>query len=90
MSWLLILTMGIYGVLGHLFVIKAYAQASASALAPFGYSQMIGMAALGWLVFGQLPDRWTFVGATIIAASSLYILHRERILRLRASRTLGA
>ena len=33
-------------------------------------------------VFGDVPDRYTIIGATIIVASGLYILHRERQLRL--------
>lgn len=88
LEWALVLTMGVYGGLGHWFIIKAYAQATATALAPYSYSQMIGMASLGFLIFGQLPDRWTVAGATIIVASGLYILHRERVLRLRASASI--
>ena len=34
---------------------------------------------LGWLVFDQLPDRWTFVGAGIVISSGLYLLYRERV-----------
>ncbi len=83
LEWGLVLTMGVYGGLGHWFIIKAYTLAGATALAPYTYTQMIGMAGLGWLVFSQFPDRWTLVGASIIAASGLYILHRERVLRLR-------
>jgi drug/metabolite transporter (DMT)-like permease len=34
---------------------------------------------LGYMVFGDVPDGWTLVGATIVIGSGLYILHRERI-----------
>jgi drug/metabolite transporter (DMT)-like permease len=34
---------------------------------------------LGYVVFGDVPDGWTLVGATIVIGSGLYILHRERI-----------
>lgn len=44
------------------------------------------MIALGWLIFNDLPDLLTVVGASIIVASGLYILHREHRLRL-ANRT---
>ncbi len=84
--WLILLSLGFYGAFGHWFLIRAYRVATASALAPYPYSQMIWMILLGYLVFDQLPDRWTIVGAVIIVASGLYILHRERLLRL-ASRT---
>ena len=39
------------------------------------------MIALGFLVFGDVPNRWTLTGAAIVVASGLYILHRERIVR---------
>ncbi len=84
-EWAPMLAMGVFGGIGHWFIIKAYGLATATALAPYSYAQMIGMAGLGWLVFAQLPDRWTVIGAAIIVASGLYILHRERVLRLRAA-----
>ncbi|HYI05606.1 MAG TPA: DMT family transporter, partial [Reyranella sp.] len=34
---------------------------------------------LGYLVFGDIPDAWSWVGAGVIVASGLYIGHRERI-----------
>ena len=37
---------------------------------------------LGYLVFAEVPDRWTILGAAIIVASGLYIVNRERQLRL--------
>jgi drug/metabolite transporter (DMT)-like permease len=41
------------------------------------------MLLLGWLVFGDWPDGWTFVGAAIVISSGLYLIHRERIVALR-------
>lgn len=84
LHWLLYLTMGFCGFLGHWLFIKANRLATATALAPFSYLQMIWMLAIGWAVFGQLPDLWTLVGSGIIVASGLYILHRERQLRIEA------
>jgi len=43
----------------------------------------VGMLMLGYVVFGDVPDGWTLVGATIVIGSGLYILHRERIGRPR-------
>jgi drug/metabolite transporter (DMT)-like permease len=37
------------------------------------------MILLGWFVFGQIPDRFTFIGAGIVIASGLYLLYRERV-----------
>ena len=83
--WAILLSVGVYGAVGHWFLIKAYRIATASALAPYPYLQMVWMIAAGWLVFGELPDGWTIGGAAIIVASGLYIVHREHRLRLRKS-----
>ena len=83
--WLILLSLGFWGAVGHWFLIRAYRIASASALAPYPYLQMVWMIGLGWLVFDQLPDWWTIGGAAIIVASGLYIVHREHRLRLQRS-----
>lgn len=85
LSWFLLLSLGVYGGLGHWLLIKAYRLATATALAPYPYLQMVWMIASGYIVFNQLPDRWTLVGAAIIVASGLYIIYREHVLRLRSS-----
>jgi drug/metabolite transporter (DMT)-like permease len=84
--WVILISLGFFGGFGHWLLIKAYRQATTTALAPYPYLQMVWMIGLGYLVFGQLPDGWTLGGAAIIVASGLYIVHREHRLRL-ASRT---
>lgn len=75
---LMLVGTGFLGGLGHYAVILAYQRAEVSAVAPFAYTELIWAAILGFMVFGDLPDRWTFVGAGIIVASGLYVLYRER------------
>ena len=77
---LLLVSLGVYGSVGHLFVIKAHRIAPAPSIAPAVFSQVIWMMALGLIVFGQWPDGWTLVGIAVIVASGLYILNRERLL----------
>ena len=84
--WLILIALGFFGGFGHWLLIKAYRQATTTALAPYPYLQMVWMIGLGYLVFGQFPDGWTLGGAAIIVVSGLYIVHREHRLRL-ASRT---
>ncbi len=81
----LLLGFGIFGMIGHTMFIKASRIASAPKIAPFVYSQLIWMTLLGWIVFGDLPDWWTVAGAAIICASGLYLMYRERVLRLARS-----
>jgi drug/metabolite transporter (DMT)-like permease len=64
---------------GQWMVILAHRLAPASLLAPFFYGQLLWVTALGFLVFGNLPDEWTLTGASIIIASGLYTAHRERV-----------
>jgi drug/metabolite transporter (DMT)-like permease len=85
LHWLILLSLGFYGGFGHWLLIRAYRTATTSALAPYPYMQMVWMIFFGYVVFGQLPDRWTIAGAAIIVASGLYIVHREHRLRLKSS-----
>jgi drug/metabolite transporter (DMT)-like permease len=58
-------------------------------LAPFIYGQLVWMIVLGYLLFGDLPDRWTLIGSGIVVASGLYLLYRERARRVEARRGEG-
>ena len=52
-----------------------------SVVAPFRYSYLLTSTLGGYLVFGELPDGWSTVGAVLIVASGVYALHRERVRR---------
>lgn len=88
--WFILLMLGVFGAIGHWLLVQAYRLATTTALAPYPYSQMIWMIISGLIVFNQFPDCWTLVGATVIVASGLYIVHREHRLRLRNRATLDA
>lgn len=77
LSWMLVLSMGLVGGLGHLMVAQAHRYASAAVLAPFLYQQIVYMGFLGWLVFGHVPDLAVVSGAAIVTFSGLYLLYRE-------------
>jgi drug/metabolite transporter (DMT)-like permease len=77
-GWVLLVLVGVGGGFGHLLLISAFARASASLLAPFTYTQLVWATVLGFLVFGDLPDQWTLLGAVIIVGSGLYVFARER------------
>jgi drug/metabolite transporter (DMT)-like permease len=75
-GWAGLVAVGILAAMGNALFILAF-RAPASLLAPFNYVHLLWATALGWLVFGQLPDRWTVIGALVICASGLYVFHRE-------------
>jgi drug/metabolite transporter (DMT)-like permease len=83
LTGLLMLAAGALASLGHFLLIAAHRLAPASLLSPFIYSQLAWTVALGFFVFGDVPNRWTLAGAGIVIASGLYLLHRERVRRSR-------
>jgi drug/metabolite transporter (DMT)-like permease len=78
-DWMLFVAIGVMAGVGHYFLTIAYSQAPAAVIAPFNYVQLIGAAVLGYLVFDNVPDFWTWVGAAVIVCSGLYLGHAERL-----------
>ena len=73
----LLIAMGVVGIMAHSCFIRAYAIGEATALAPLDYTRIIFAAGAGYLIFATVPSWQTYVGAAIIASSSLYIAYRE-------------
>jgi drug/metabolite transporter (DMT)-like permease len=63
--------MGVLGAAGHYCVARALQLAPANLVSPFQYFQLIGSVLVGYLVFGDLPDGWTWFGAGVIVAAGL-------------------
>jgi drug/metabolite transporter (DMT)-like permease len=74
----LMVVIGAFGSFGHYLLIRGHRLAPASVLAPFIYTQLVWTTALGFLVFGDVPHRWTIIGGLIVVGSGLYLLYRER------------
>ncbi len=58
-------------MLGNLLLLYAYRLASATKLAPLVYFQLIAATALGWIIFGNLPDNYTWAGLILIIGAGL-------------------
>jgi drug/metabolite transporter (DMT)-like permease len=78
----MLVLVGVLGTTGHFMFIRAFRSAPASALAPFTYSQLVWAVLLGWLAFGQFPDRYALGGIAIIAGSGLLLAWHERRMAL--------
>ena len=74
----LMLVAGVMGGGGHFLLIHAYRYAEASLIAPLFYVQIVFSVALGFVVFDEAPDGWTFAGAALIILGGLWIWSRER------------
>ena len=77
-QWAMLASLGVIATLGHFLITKAYEQAEASLLAPLAFTEIIMSVVVGWYYFGDLPDRWTVLGVTVLVASAVYISVRER------------
>ena len=77
-EWLVFAGMGVLGVTAHFLIVKAFGLAPASLLAPFNYARIVGAVALGYALFGNVPDALTILGGLLIVASGLYLVWRER------------
>ncbi len=73
--------MGAIGAAGHYLMIRAYEQAPAALLAPFGYGEVVTATMIGYIWFGDFPDGPTWLGIAILVASGVYISLRERVRR---------
>lgn len=83
-DWAVMAAMGFCGALGHYTLIQAFRSAPPSALMPFAYSGLVWATLFGFLVFANLPDGYTVLGAAIIAGSGFYIFRREQQLAREA------
>ena len=88
-AWMMIAN-GILGTLGWITFLRACALTDASALMPYEFLRLPVVAVFAFLLFGELPDEWVWIGATVIFASTLYIAHREAAVARQAALRDGA
>jgi drug/metabolite transporter (DMT)-like permease len=78
-GWVLLVLIAVLGTAAHFGLIKALEYWEAGALQPFSYMMLVWAAVIGFIIFGHVPDGWTFAGAGIIIASGLYAWYREKV-----------
>ncbi len=74
LGWLALL--GLIGVWLQRSFNRAMAAADATVALPFGFTRLIWAALLGWVLFAELPDVWTWIGGMLIFAASVFIVRR--------------
>ena len=70
---------GVAGALGQWAITEAFRLGEASLIAPLEYTALVWGLLLDLTLWGVLPDGITWLGASIIIASGLYLLRRERV-----------
>ena len=81
-----VLGAGLFLIVGYLTSVMAMRSGDIGLVAPFRYTSLLWAIVLGLVVFGDLPDGWTLLGATIVIGAGLFTLWRERALRRAAAR----
>ena len=76
-GWVLAVGIALSATIGQYFWVQAFKAGEMSAVAPFEYLRLPFAVFVGWLIWGEMPVIWTYVGAAIVIASALYIAHRE-------------
>jgi drug/metabolite transporter (DMT)-like permease len=75
---------------GYVTAVEFMRYGDISVVAPFRYTVILFAIAIGYLVWGEVPDAFMLVGTAIIAATGVYTFHRERNLsRLREEAAAG-
>ncbi len=77
-AWAQILTAMVIGFFAYWAIIEATRAGDVSVITPFRYTRLIFALGLGFMIFAERPDGVTLIGATLVIASGLYTLYRER------------
>ena len=82
----LLISAGLLGGVGQIFLTSSYREADASLVAPFDYASMIFALAIGYFVFSEVPTKAMLIGAAVVATAGCLIIWRERQLGLERSK----
>ena len=76
-DWVLFAAAGTLVGVAHFLLIQALVFAPAAVVAPFRYLALVWAVLAGFLVWGDVPDRWAIAGSTLIVGAGLFMLRRE-------------
>jgi drug/metabolite transporter (DMT)-like permease len=77
--WYWIVIIGVTGALGQHFLTEAFRMAAAPVIAPLEYTALAWGMTFDWLLWSTMPNQRMLIGAAIVVASGLYVIHRERL-----------
>lgn len=87
-AWLWLIAIGITGTLAQIALAEALKLAETTVVMPFDFLKIVWAAMLGYFLFAETPDVFTFAGAAIVFAASFYIAYRERQLARQPAATI--
>ena len=71
----------IVGTILHLCINSSYRLADLSVIQPVWFTQLIFASTFGFIIFGEIPDGWTWAGGILVFSSVLIITYRENYLK---------
>ena len=77
---------GLLGGVGQIFLTSSYREADASVVAPFDYASMIFALAIGYFVFDEVPTGTMLIGAAVVVTAGCLIIWRERQLGIERAK----
>ncbi|MEZ5840733.1 MAG: DMT family transporter [Hyphomicrobiales bacterium] len=87
---LILIAIGLTGGIAQIFLTQSYRYADASTVAPFEYTTMLWSVAIGYVIFGDLPGIEIIVGAAIVISAGIFVILRERALRIESRKSRAA
>lgn len=84
----MLMLVGAFGASAQSCMIRGYMVGEATAIAMYDYARLLYAFALGYVIFHEVPDIWTLVGALVIVGATLYIAYREAQLGKRPAAAL--
>ncbi len=81
-GWALMVAIALFGTIAQICVSSALHETDQTVIMPFDFLRLVWVAALGFAVFGEIPDRYIWIGGAIIFGSTVYMGWRERRARL--------
>lgn len=77
--WWAVIMVGFCAALAQYSIAKAFSQSETTAILPIDFTRLIFATTIGYIFFSEVPDFYTFFGASLILASAVYAAHRESI-----------
>ncbi|WP_162292631.1 DMT family transporter [Hartmannibacter diazotrophicus] len=76
-EWTMLVVVGVFGTICQYLFTMAFRVGEASAIAPLEFTRLIMAGLIGFLYFGEIPDAWTLIGATIVVGSTIDTVRRN-------------
>lgn len=88
-TWGWLVAIGMCGTLAQITLTQAFKVGETTVVLPFDFLKLIWVAMLGYWLYSEVADLWTWVGAAVIIASAFYVAHRERVVQRKTEENNG-